>query len=76
MLILVFESIVCEFCRRIVSQMRDLPGHARGYGNTRSFLSHPKTELPIPVCMRKRNKPERNKITKIVRQNENGNEVS
>ena len=26
--------------------------------------------------MRERNKPERNKITKIVRQNENGNEVS
>ena len=40
-LVLVFESIVCEFCHRIVSQMRDLPGHARGYGNTRSFLSHP-----------------------------------
>jgi hypothetical protein len=42
MLIVVFESIVCEFCRRIVSQMRDLPGHARGYGNTRRFLTHPK----------------------------------
>ena len=41
MLILVFESIVYEFCCRIVSQMRDLPGHARGYGDTRTFLTHP-----------------------------------
>ena len=41
MLILVFESIVYEFCRPIVSQMRDLPGHARGYGDTHSFLTHP-----------------------------------
>ena len=32
--------------------------------------------LDLPVCMTERNKPERNKITKIVRRNENKNEVS
>ena len=41
MLILVFESIVCDFFRRIVSQMRDLPVHAQCYGDTRTFLTHP-----------------------------------
>ena len=46
MLIFVFESIVCEFCCRIVSQMRDLPGHVRGYGNTHSFLTHPYSRAP------------------------------